>query len=211
MNNMPISLFDLFLVVVLLLGLWRGRKRGMSHEVLDSLEWVVIVAAGGLCYSLLAAPLRSYAGAPAGLSNVVAYLLIAAIVALLFKSLKRAVGEKIAQGDSFGRLEFPLGMLGGGVRFFCIVLFGLALLHAKYSTPAQRAAFAKMQQDNYGSISFPTIDGMQQSVFYQSYSGQFIRTNLAVVLIKPAGPGGPRSENLGRQRERAVNEIIGGK
>lgn len=210
MKNLQFSPFDIFAVIMILIGLFRGRKRGMSHEFLDSIEWISIVVVGALGYRLLAAPLRTYAQASPGLANVVAYLLIVAVVALIFKSIKRAFGEKIAQGDTFGRLEFPLGMLGGGIRFFCILIFLLALLHAKYSTPAQRAAFAKMQRDNYGSISFPTIDGLQQSVFYESYSGQLIRTNLALVLIQPAGPG-IKGETMGRKRERAVDEVMNGK
>jgi hypothetical protein len=100
-------------------------------------------------------------------------------------------------------------MLAGTVRCLCILIFALSFLHAKFISDAERAATAKMQQDNFGSISFPTIGSLQQSVFYESYSGKFIKKNLKEQLIRPtAGGGAARSDTIGRRRERAVEEVL---
>ena len=209
MKELNLALFDIVLLIVVLLGLLRGRKRGMSHELLDMLQWVAIIVGAALFYPLVGNLLIRYAGLPPFISNVFGYILGMLIVIAIFRTIKNAVGEKVAQGDMFGRMEFYLGMLGGGIRFFCVLLFIISILHAKYSTAESRAANAKMQQDNFGSISLPTIDSLQQMVFYKSTTGGFIRTNLSMLLVQPqpSGPGRQR-EGIGRKRERAVEEVM---
>jgi hypothetical protein len=101
-----------------------------------------------------------------------------------------------------------MGMLAGGLRFFCILLFAISFLHAKFISEAERAATAKMQADNFGSISFPTIGSLQQGVFKESTSGQFIAKHLDEQLMKPAPPSMHKAETIGRRRERAVEEIM---
>lgn len=210
MKNFQLNPFDLILAIVLLIGLVRGRKRGISEELLEVFEWVAIVVAAAFAYRPIGDLLVTYANLPTLYANLLGYILAAAVIVILFKSLKRAVGEKLIQGDTFGRFEFHLGALGGGVRAFCMVIFVLALLYAHYSTPAERAAAAREQQETYGSGFFPTIDGLQQSVFFESYSGKFIRTNLARLLIQPVPPGPARADNsLKARRERAVNDALG--
>jgi uncharacterized membrane protein required for colicin V production len=210
MKNFQFTVFDLVLIVVLLIGVLRGKKRGISEELIDLLQWIAIVAVAGLFYRVPGPMLANYTGMPIMLANIICYLLIAAVITFLFKSLKRAVGEKLVQGDAFGKFEYYLGMLAGAIRYACIILFLLAILNSYYSTPAERAATAKMQKDNLGSISFPTIPTMQQAVFQESYSGRFINTNLHQILITAVPPQGPRGETIGQRRERAVNEVIGG-
>jgi uncharacterized membrane protein required for colicin V production len=42
--------FDVIVVVWLIIGLLRGRKRGMSQELLPTLQWLGIVIVCGLFY-----------------------------------------------------------------------------------------------------------------------------------------------------------------
>jgi hypothetical protein len=143
------------------------------------------------------------------LSNVIAYVLVALVIKLIFSMIKRNVGEKLVHADTFGRFEYYLGMIAGTVRCLCILIFALSFLHAKYISDAERAATAKMQQDNFGSISFPTLGSLQQTIFYESYSGKFIKKNLQAQMIKPTVAAGPApSDTIGRRRERAVEEIM---
>jgi len=44
-NGMPFNWFDVFVVVLLGFGLFRGRRNGMSKELLPTLQWVVLVPA----------------------------------------------------------------------------------------------------------------------------------------------------------------------
>jgi uncharacterized membrane protein required for colicin V production len=207
--NARLSVFDGFVAIVLAIGLLRGRKRGISEEFLDVLQWICIVLGAGFGYRFVGDLLISQAKFPVLLGNVVAYLVCAAIVLFLFRMVKRAVGEKLVQGDVFGRFEFYLGMIAGVVRFFCILMFVLAIVHAKYSTPQDRERFAKLQRDNFGSISFPTFDELQYAIFFKSLSGNEIEKHLSMVLIQPKPPGPDRPANtIGRRRENAVNEVF---
>ena len=90
----------------------------------------------------------------------------------------------------------------------------MAILNAKYISPEQLAAQARTQQDNFGDISFPTIGSLQQTVFVGSASGHLAKKYLAGQLIVHDGLPIKRQrsgETLGRQRERAVYEVLGEK
>ena len=208
LKELNLSIFDGFFVAFLVVGILRGRKRGISEELLDLIQWIAIVVGAALAYPAIGSLLINYAKFPPLLGNVMAYLVAAGTIVFLFKNLKRGVGEKLVQGDVFGRFEFYLGMVAGLLRFFCIALFVLALIHAKYSTPQERERIAKLQRENFGSVSFPTFDEMQYSIFYKSASGNFVRTNLSLFLVKPTPPGGKQGSTLGQRRERAVNEVF---
>jgi hypothetical protein len=52
--------FDIIVIVWLFLGLLAGRKRGLSQELLPTLQWLGIVVAGGMLYWSLS---------PIGLTN----------------------------------------------------------------------------------------------------------------------------------------------
>lgn len=211
MKNLQLSVFDLVLAVVLAIGLVRGRKRGISEELLDVLQWVAVVVTAAFTYRLLGGLLIQYVGLPPIYAHLLGYLVAAIVVISIFKSIKRAVGDKLVQGDTFGRMEFHLGMAGGAVRMFCMLLFALAMLYAKYSTPAMRAAAAAAQTETFGTGFFPSLDGVQQMVFFESYSGPFIRTNLSALLIQPVPPGPPRPDtSIKSKREKAVNDAISG-
>jgi uncharacterized membrane protein required for colicin V production len=207
-HYMEFSPYDLAMVVVLLVGVMRGRKRGMSEELLDVVEWIVIVFACAFLYRPLSNVLGGTANLPIFWSDVLSYLLILCIVMLLFKSLKRAVGEKLVQGDTFGRFEYYLGMMAGALRFFCVVLVILSILHAKYYSPAEIAANAKMQQENFGSISFPTIASLQNDIFRKSISGKFIAKTLKPLLIRPVAEGPSGRENVYKRRGREVEDVM---
>jgi uncharacterized membrane protein required for colicin V production len=209
LKSLNVSVFDGFLIVFLIVGIFRGRKRGISEEFLDVIQWIVVVLGAGFGYPALGSLLINYAYFPPFFGNVMAYIIIAVLIVFLFRMVKRGLGEKLIQGDVFGRFEFYLGMLAGFIRFGCIAIFVLAIMHAKYSTQAERDRVADLQRRNFGSISFPTLDEMQYSVFYKSASGNLVRTNLSALLIKPVPNGPVRPANtIGRRREAAVEEVF---
>ena len=201
--------FDLLVLALVAYGIFRGRKRGMSEELLDVFQWLLIVVLGAMLYAPLGRFLSHFAGFSALLSYILAYSLIALALKLIFSMVKRSVGEKLVHADTFGRFEYYLGMLAGSVRCLCILIFALSFLHAKYISDAERAATAKMQADNFGSISFPTLGSLQQSIFYESYSGKFIKKNLQEQMIKPSQGGAPdRGPSIGRRREQDIEAIM---
>jgi uncharacterized membrane protein required for colicin V production len=201
--------FDILVMGLVAFGIWRGRKRGMSEELLDVFQWLTIVVAGALLYAPIGHLIASFTRFPPFWANIIAYTLLALVIRLMFGIVKQAAGEKLVQSDAFGRMEYYFGMVAGTVRFSCILIFALSFLHARHISESERLANAKMQADNFGAISFPTFGSLQQSIFYESVSGTFIRKNLRAQLVQPAGGkltlGG--SDTMGRRRERAVEEV----
>ena len=48
MSSLTINWVDFVVVLLLGVGLWRGRKRGMSQELLDVIKWTLVVLVPGL-------------------------------------------------------------------------------------------------------------------------------------------------------------------
>jgi uncharacterized membrane protein required for colicin V production len=189
LDKLPINLFDLLVIVVLGAGLFKGRKHGMSEELVKLLEWLAILFGcaalyewgGEMCRQLtnMFGPLSGY---------LTAYIGSALLIALVFTLVKRTLGGKLLGSDFFGRAEYYLGMGSGLVRFSCILLVGLALLNARYFSPAEVRAMQKYNDDVYGSDYFPGLHSLQESVFQKSITGPWIKENLGFLLIKPTEP-----------------------
>ena len=207
-SGFTLTWFDLLLVGLLIFGFLRGRKRGMSEEMLDVFQWLTIIVVGALLYAPVGKLISMGGNIGLFYGYVIAYGFVALMIKLTFSALKRAVGEKLVHADAFGNFEYYLGMLAGMLRCFCVLLFCMSFLHAKYISEAERRATAKMQQDNFGSISFPTIGSLQQTVFHDSITGRFIVRHLEEQLIKPVSTNTRRADTIGRQRERAVEEVM---
>src|SRR5438128_124874 len=136
-QNLTFNWFDLCVLVLLVVGIFVGRKRGMSMELLSLLQWLVIVFGGAMACGLLGKSLADLSGINPVVTYITAYLLAAIVVKILFVMIKRMAGEKLVSGELFGKLEYYLGMLAGSVRFACMILFVLALLNAKQVTKAE--------------------------------------------------------------------------
>lgn len=211
MKNLSVNWFDLVAVIMLVIGFIRGRKRGMSEELLDVLQWLIIVVVSALLYAPLGKFVSSFTHMSLLLSYITSYVVIAIAIKLVFTVIKRGVGEKIIGSDVFGSMEYYLGTVAGAVRYLCMLIFAMAILNAKYISEAELAALAKVQKDNFGSISFPTLGSLQQDIFNKSFTGQMARRYINNQLITPTayGPDTQR-EGVARRRERAVDEAING-
>jgi hypothetical protein len=189
LDRLPINLFDLVLIVVLIAGLARGRKHGMSEELLGLLEWLAILFGCAVIYEPGGQFIRGFSVMFGRLScYLLAYVGSALVVLLLFAGIKRAAGGKLLGSDIFGRSEYYLGMVSGMVRSSCILLAALALLNARHFTPLEVRAMEKFQDDVYGSNFFPTLHTVQATVFDKSLTGPWIKENLGFLLIKPTEP-----------------------
>jgi uncharacterized membrane protein required for colicin V production len=188
LDNLPINAFDIVLVTLLVVGIFRGRKHGMSEELMLLLKWLAIVFACATLYQPLGELLQG-----TGLFGLLAcylavYIIVALLVVSLFALFKHSVGGKLLGSDVFGRGEYYLGMVSGFVRFACIIVTALALLNARYYTQTEVRAMEKFQDDVYGSNYFPTLHTFQSIVFDKSISGSWIKQNLDFLLIKPTEP-----------------------
>jgi hypothetical protein len=199
--------FDVLLVVLVIFGLWRGRKHGMSREFLPVSQWVVIVVAGGFGYGWVGDQLmrsemiKSVFGKNFTDRTAVflfGYLLIATLVLLVFVFLRRHYRPKLEGSAVFGAGEYYLGMVSGVLRCACILIAALALLNAPVYTPqeielhkarmmadfglkgAQRGSF---KSDDITGDYLPYLPTIQSDVFKTSLTGPFIKDNLGLLLI----------------------------
>lgn len=191
--------FDVALVLALACGFWRGRKNGLSKEIIPFLRWVGIILVAGLCHALLgdllihSSVIKSVFGqtfADKATAYVTSYLLIALVVWIVFIYVGRWLKPKLEHSSVFGSGEYYLGVVAGTVRYACMVLFALALLHAPYYTPEEIAARAAYVNRWYGGglkdfkgDYIPSLSEIQHYVFSESRLGEPIDKHLDVLLI----------------------------
>jgi uncharacterized membrane protein required for colicin V production len=210
MQDFGFGWIDLLIAGLLVAGVVRGRKRGISEELLDVLKWVLIVIAAAFSYQ----PLGSFLSGSTPFSQLSSYVATYAFVAvafvILFSFLRRAFGGKLIGGDIFGAAEYYLGMCAGAVRYACIILVMMALLNARYYSPAEVRAHIKYQEDNFGSVFFPSVCAMQREVFDESWTGRLTRSYLGILLIKPTAPEdkGLAGASVIKARERNIFDVL---
>jgi len=200
--------FDLVVAVVLILGVVIGRKRGMSQEILVLIQWLCIVGVGSFFYAPLGRELAHTASMNLAYSFVVAYAGMALAIKMCFTAIKHRLGEKMASSDTFGGAEYYLGMLAGAVRFACVLIMVLALIHAPHYTNADGKAENKKQADAFSDIRFPTFASVQYDIFAKSFTGQWMRHNTPFLLIESVADNRPKREGIGERRSREVESIF---
>jgi uncharacterized membrane protein required for colicin V production len=189
LDQLPINLFDLILIVVLGAGIYSGRRHGMSQELIKLIQWLTIVFGCAELYEWGGKAFGDFTGLFGPLSRyLLAYVGVGLLIMLVFVLVNRGVGGKLLGSDFFGRTEYYLGMCSGLVRCACVLLVALALLNARYFSPAEVRAMEKYQDDLYGSNFFPTLHSVQRVVFEKSVTGPWIKQNLGFLLIKPTEP-----------------------
>jgi uncharacterized membrane protein required for colicin V production len=211
-SGLAVGWVDFVLIIVICLGIMRGRKRGLSEEILDTFMWILILVAGAFLYRGLG-DLMNQKPLLSKLSfYMLSYIIIALAIKTVFALIKSKLGAKVAESDVFGRMEFYGGMGAGAVRFTCIFVFLLALLHAPHYSAEFLAQRAKDVDYNYGSDFFPHPSKIQNAVFKDSFFGSNLEKHLGVLLIeKQDGTGKDmRDENsLAKRNENKIDAIMG--
>ena len=116
LDQLPINLFDLVVIVVLVAGIARGRKHGMSEELLSLLKWLAILFGCAAVYEPGGQLVGQFTSMFGRLTcYLLAYVGGALLVFLLFAGIKRALGGKLAGQRHFWTLGVLFGHgLGGG-------------------------------------------------------------------------------------------------
>jgi len=200
-NGASFNWFDMVVVVVLGFGLFRGRRNGMSKELIPLLEWLVLVPVCGLGCPMLAGLLAGFLPDKV-LDGIAAYLTLAVAVFFVFALIKRALADKLVKSDFFRGAEYYLGMAAGMVRYACVLLFALALLNARPYTQVEIARQVAADQKNFGGGAgsgfqgnyFPHLFTVQAGVFKESFAGSLVKTNANMLLINTGPPGGSAPE-----------------
>jgi uncharacterized membrane protein required for colicin V production len=185
MNNLPFNMFDLIAVAFLAFGVSRGRKNGMSVEMMFMFQWLAIVFGCAFGY----APVGQFFYEESPLSrvtcNIIAYFFLGIVIRIFFGFIRRSLGGKLVGSSIFGAAEYYLGMAAGLVRFFCITIFLLAFLHARQYTAKEVRENLAYQQKWFDSNFFPSQHDLQKIVFEKSILGPRVIMPLEFLLIKP--------------------------
>ena len=208
---MGLNWVDFGVLATLSVGVLVGRKRGMSLELLDVLQWLLIVLFAGMICVPVGSLIQRTANIGLLGSRVSAYLFVVIVFMVVFGFARKMIGAKLVGSDTFGALEYYLGMVAGAVRFACILVVAMAFLNAKQISEVERAAFAKTQKETLGTMTIPSLGSLQDDVFKKSLSGRSVRRYLGAHLIPPTSVSNdPLQNSMGRQKDRLLDDIIGG-
>jgi uncharacterized membrane protein required for colicin V production len=190
-NNLPVNWFDGVFVAVLGFGLWRGRKNGMSKEVMLVFQWLTLVLASGMGYPLFAPTYANTIGTGKVASAMLGYCTLALATWLVFYILKGIFVPRLTGSNFFGGGEYYLGMVSGLIRFACMLLAALALLKAPFYTTTEIKAHNAYVQRWYGGglysgNFFPDVNTVQEQVFKKSFTGPYVTNYLGTLLIDTA-------------------------
>lgn len=213
-TQVQLGWFDFVAAALLVVGVLHGRRKGMTGELFDVFQWLLIVVVGAYAYHPVGVVIREYTQMEPMASSLTAYFLTAFLIKIAITAIKHRIGERVIKSDIFGRMEFYFGMMGGALRYACMVLMFMAVLNAKYISPAELARVAKMQKDNFGDISFPTLGSVQQDIFKKSLVGQLAKKHLSQQLITTGGDDPKRESNregLGARRTKELEDVIDAK
>lgn len=200
LDQSPVNWFDFAVVIIVLLGINRGRKNGMSVELMPLLQWIAIVFAAAFFYKPAGDALCQFSPVSHVFAYISMYIAIAIVVKIAFSVIKKGTGGKLAGSSFFGRGEYYLGMLAGAARFLCVLLAALALMNAPYYTQQELAKWKAYQIDVYGSTYFDSFGTAQQQVFKDSLIGSAVKNYAGFMLIATT-----KGEN--RQLERRKDDL----
>jgi uncharacterized membrane protein required for colicin V production len=204
--------FDAVVIVALGFGLFRGRRNGIAKELVPTLMWITLVVVSGLCYPLGAQAFINYLSWGKMLSSILSYVIIAVVIYVIFSIVNRAVTAKLVASNVFGSGEYYLGMPAGMIRFSCILLAALALLNAPFYSAADVAARNAYVAKTYGGGQsgfsgdfFPSLQSIQEQVFKQSFTGPYIKTCFAPVLINVKGADVKGKNAVPQQKQPVIH------
>ena len=213
-KNLAFSYIDAIVLVWLIVGLLRGRKQGMTQELLPLLYWTSTVLLGGYFNQPLGANIRQYSGGAFDMqwSCIMAYALIAFVLAIFFALLKHWLGDKLTGSDLFGRCEYYFGMLSGMVRFAAMLLVLLSLMHSRIVTQTELDNINAQMKKNLEDIHPPRYiyGSIEQAIFSHSFSGKFVQESLSGLLIPTVTPPErPVAESQKKKLQDVIDNPLG--
>lgn len=210
LENLTYNWFDIVALLMIVTGVLVGRRRGMSTELLDTMQWLLIVLLSALACDPFGRAIADFSGFSPIFCYIAAYLVTAIGVKLVFWLIRKMAGQKLIGSDAFGGFEYYLGMVAGGIRFACMTLFAMAILNARPINEADLAKELKEQNEVLGHIYFPPYGTVQKAVFKGSFTGTLTKEYLAsqLITIDPKAGSGFAHNNIGKAREREVFDIL---
>ena len=192
LDKLPFGWFDVALVAILAFGVWRGRKNGMTKEILPMFHWLATVIVCGLAYEMAGQLILNFSGWGWTDCLLLGYFSLMLLVYLAFQFLKKIFQPRLTGSNFFGSSEYYLGMVAGAIHYACLVFVALALLNAPFYTAADIQRQKDFDRNTYGAglqdfkgsffeLFYPAQ--IQVSVFQKSFTGKFIKDYAGVMLV----------------------------
>jgi hypothetical protein len=186
----------------------------MSSEALLLLQWLLIIFLGAYTYEIGGRFLNTASKLELGLCCIAVYVFLAALLKWIFAALKHHMGDKLLAANAFGKGEYVLGMFAGLVRYFCILVFCLSVLHGiSLPPPAAPAKTPKAAKGESAVLSNLSPSSLKEDVFGRSLSGPVLKRHLSDLLLKstPAKAPPKKKDGLGERRQRVLDDASGNK
>lgn len=191
--NIPLNWFDAVFIIVIGLGFMDGKKNGLSGEHIPLAKWILIGLAGGVMGDLLGSLLQMTLSLSNYWSRMIGAFVWIGIIWSVFAFLNSKGISQLKDSDWFGRAEYPLGVVAGVFKLFCILLTVLSLLNGRLYTAQQIQAQREAQIKELGSAIFPTVGMINGAVFKSSYVGPYLKSwfSWAMITASPPPPKRP--------------------
>ncbi len=176
--------FDLVAVALIFVGVFHGRKNGMSQELFNTLKWLVMLSVAPLLYHPLGKFLLKFVPLKAMYVYVGAFIIIAVILKGVLMTVRKKIKDKMSGSDVFGSAEYPLGMLAGGFQYSCLLVMIVACLNAKYVDEEALKRQDQFQRDAMGEKFIPTPANLHKDAM-TSIAGVTIKKYFKYQLIEP--------------------------
>ena len=185
LDNLPVGWFDIIVLALLVTGALRGRRHGMSEELLPLLRWLSAVLVAALLYKPIGVLIDNQTLLSRLASYITAYLSCVLLVFILFAILKRLIGGKPISAERFGKSEYYLGVTAGMITVSCMLIVACSFLNARKYTSQEIQSHLAYEKDVYGSSFFPTLNSIQNFVFKKSLTGSVLHVNARTLMIEP--------------------------
>ena len=99
-------------------------------------------------------------------------------------------------------------MIGGTIRFACMIIVLLAIMNSRVYTQAEIDQQAKEMKKSMEDVKLPTYMTMQHAILVTSFTGHLLRDKAPILLIASIDPSQLKHETIAKKDEKTMNEIF---
>jgi len=180
--NTP-NLYDAILLAGVIAGALTS-KRGLPVELLPLGRWVAVAAVGAAAHKPVANFMLGLMKTSFAVAASWTYVILALAVIMASIGIKTAIQRSLESYKFFGKADYHLGLAAGGFKALCVAVAALAVLNVHQVSDAKLTANAKMQQESFGAISFPTLGKIQKGAVQDSLFGGLVSQSAPFLLIQ---------------------------
>ncbi len=180
--------FDLLIIVVIGVGVYRNRHSNALHQIFGFIHWLFILGVSAFLCEKPAQWIAELVGMRPDVAALILYPVIVSIVYFISGIKKRSLVQQSDKVEMFGRQEYRVAMVFGGIKSVVILMVVMAWIHGRYVTEADLHAYEVFCQENLGGIRLPIPATVQEDIFVDSFSGKAAQKYLSKILLKALPP-----------------------